>query len=82
MKPGLLPRCLTGVLLLAALVLTATGCKKEKPTASVSGKVTYNGKPLTGGNVNFVSSSGSAAQSVLGANGEYSIEGPLDAGEF
>lgn len=29
-------------------------CNKEHPFASVSGKVTVDGKPLSGGNVNFI----------------------------
>jgi hypothetical protein len=63
------------------LVLT-TGCKTEKHAASVTGTVTYNGKPQTSGSVNFLSSTGSAAQAVLDSAGGYKISGPLDPGDY
>jgi hypothetical protein len=67
--------------LLAFLVLSV-GCKAEKPAASVSGTVTYNGKPQTTGSVNFLSSTGSAGQAQLDESGGYKIDGPLDPGEY
>lgn len=72
---------LTG-LLLAILILTAAGCKDAKPTGSVSGKVTYNGKPQTTGYVNFLSSTGAAAQAPLDDSGNYKIDSPLEAGDY
>jgi hypothetical protein len=74
-------RCLAGGLLLTALILT-TGCKGEKPTATVSGKVMYNGKPQTVGYVNFLSTTGSAAQMPLDENGNFKSDSSLDAVEF
>src|SRR5262245_49102044 len=74
-------RCLAGGLLLAVAVLV-TGCKTEKPTASVSGTVKYNGKAQTVGYVNFLSTTGSAAQIPLDENGGYKFDGPLDVGEY
>jgi len=83
MKTPFPARCLAGCLLLAALVFVTTGCgKTEKPTASVSGTIKYNGKPLTVGYVNFLSPSGSGGQSPLDENGGYKIDGPLDVGEY
>lgn len=75
-------RGLAAGLLLVALGFTATGCKGEKPTATVSGTVKYNGKPLNAGSVNFISSTGSGGQGVLDENGNYKIEGALDVGDF
>lgn len=74
-------RCLTGGLLLVAVVVMA-GCNSEKPTASVNGTVKYNGKPMTVGYVNFLSKTGSAAQAALDESGNYKIDGPLDVGEY
>ena len=67
--------------LLGFLVLTA-GCTAEKPIASVTGTVTYNGKPQTAGSVNFLSSTGSAGQALLDGSGGYKIDGPLDPGDY
>jgi len=72
---------LAGVLF-AVLILAAIGCKDAKPTGSVSGKVTYNGKPQTVGYVNFLSSTGAAAQAQLDDSGNYKIDSPLEAGEY
>ena len=80
MKARFLAGCSASVLM-AAVVLT-TGCKSEKPISSVSGKVTYNGVPLTSGSVNFLSTTGSAGQGLLDETGSYKIDGPLDAGEY
>jgi len=73
-------RCFAAGLLFIGLVLTTTGCKKEKLIASVSGSVKYHGKALTTGAVNFISDTGSAAQGLLDDSGNYKIDGPLDAG--
>jgi len=60
-------RRLAGALLLLAacgcLVLTATGCSSGR-RATVTGKVTYQGKPLTSGTVMFYTADGSAGGSA------------------
>jgi hypothetical protein len=66
--------------LVAFLFLTA-GCKSEKPSAKVTGTVTYNGKPQTAGSINFMSSAGSAAQAKLDGSGGYKIDA-LEPGEY
>jgi hypothetical protein len=57
------------VLLLLAL---ATGCASK---STITGKVTYQDKPLTGGVVLFVSESGKGTgRSEIGTDGSYTIE--------
>jgi hypothetical protein len=72
-------RAACGLMLALAL---ATGCDKEKSTASVSGKVLYNGKPQAAGTVNFLSATGAGAQAKLDAGGGFKVDGPLEAGEY
>lgn len=50
--------------------LTLTGCGSN----SVSGKVTYNGKPLVGGTVTFFTADQQVKSSVIGADGTYAID--------
>ena len=78
----LLPSRLAGGLLLAALVLGAIGCTKEKPMATVSGTVKYNGKPQNVGYVNFLSATGAAAQAQLDENGGFKVDTPIEATEY
>ena len=52
--------------------LAAAGC--SRPTASVTGKVTFQNKALKGGNVTFVSTEGYPSNSgMIGEDGTYSI---------
>lgn len=67
-------------LCVTALVLTGCGAG-SKPTGSVAGKVTYNGNPVAGGNVNLLSTAGVGAQAAI-SNGAYKIEAALPAGEY
>lgn len=75
------PARTAGGLVLAAVVLAATGCGGGQTTGSVSGTVTYNGKPVTSGDVNFISSTGTAALAKLDETGGYKIDA-LQAGEY
>ncbi len=61
--------------LAAALLLAATGC--GKPTGNISGKVTYQGKALTGGYVNYSGEGDASAvkTSVIQEDGSYSVTG-------
>lgn len=52
-------------------LLLAAGC--EARTATVSGSVTYQGKPLTGGSVVFYCSDKQIVRGLIGADGRYSI---------
>ena len=75
------PARITGGLVLV-LSLFAAGCNAEKPTGTVAGKVTYKGKTLAVGDVNFLSKAGAAAIARLDDAGGYKIDGELDAGEY
>jgi hypothetical protein len=59
--------------LLAAIVFGATGCNRGPPIAEVSGKVSFEGQPVTEGVINFASESGFGIQSQLGADGRYRL---------
>src|SRR5262245_61030921 len=69
------------VLFLALVVsVAAVGCGGG--SASVSGDVTYDGKPLPGGDVTFVSTEGRGSNSArLEPNGKYTIP-RLSAGTY
>jgi hypothetical protein len=65
-------RC-TGVLLgLLLLCSLAAGC--GKPKGSVSGKVTFKGKPLTAGFVIFTPEKGPAVNASINSEGKYKAE--------
>jgi hypothetical protein len=53
------------------LVLTA-GC--AKPKGSISGKVLYKDKPLTGGFITFIVANGPSLSAKIQSNGEYRID--------
>ncbi|AWM38352.1 hypothetical protein GobsT_35180 [Gemmata obscuriglobus] len=80
MTTGFPARKLSGAVFVV-LCLVA-GCSSQKPTASVSGTVSYNGKPQTVGSINLISDTGSGGQAILSENGAFKIEGPLDATEY
>lgn len=69
---------LLSALMLAALLLAAPGCGKDKDTpetASVTGSVTYKGKPVTEGTVQFhpQGMKGNPASGELGPNGRFTL---------
>jgi hypothetical protein len=55
-----------------AVVLAVAGCGAE--TGTVSGKVTFNGRPLTFGMVAFVSADGRVASCSIEPDGSYKID--------
>jgi len=77
-KPILRLAC--GGLLLGLLILSV-GCggrERSVEHAEVTGRVLYDGKPLPGGLVNFVTVKGAFANSgVIDENGNYSIKSPV-----
>lgn len=68
------PRCLIGGLT-AAVLLVVVGCGPSRPkTAVVQGKVTYKGKPVYTGTINFVPANGTAATGQLSSDGSYRLK--------
>jgi hypothetical protein len=71
--------------LLATLVCLA-GCQggsDRPPRGNVAGQVTFAGKPVTEGQVNFYSSqTGFAAAAPIGPEGKYEIPGGIEAGAY
>jgi hypothetical protein len=66
--------------LLCGLVIAA-GCstvKHQTEHAQVTGQVTYNGKPVTGGRVLFVAVEGGwAGEGIIDKNGNYTVSSPV-----
>ncbi len=61
-----------------AFVIGCGGGSGEKPTASVTGKVTFNGEPVKGGSLNFAPAGGGAepgkpGTAEIGEDGTYSV---------
>jgi hypothetical protein len=51
------------------------GCgRAQRPTAPVSGVITYQGKPLDHGRVVFIHESGEATAADIGADGRYTMK--------
>jgi hypothetical protein len=61
-----------GLLVALALVLAA-GCNRSNAPAKISGKVTYNGQPLKGGEIAFHSENMGTYRSSLAEDGSYDI---------
>jgi len=60
------------LLVLLLMCSLAAGC--AKPKGSISGKVTYQGKPLTTGFVTFTPEKGPAVNSPIYGEGKYRVE--------
>src|SRR5262249_19922925 len=66
------------VLCLVALTVGCTGGpKRSTKHVDVSGQVTYNGKPVTGGEVSFVAEGGFSSKGIIDKNGNYTISAPV-----
>lgn len=63
--------------------LSLVGCKSGSgPAGEVSGKVTFEGKPVTEGTVTFQSDAGTGDEGTLNAEGAYSLKRPLPTGDY
>jgi hypothetical protein len=72
------PRSAAGCLLLAGLILVASGCARR---ADVSGVVTLDGKPLSSGVVTFTPAAGGpTAYAAIGEDGTYRVQTGAAAG--
>jgi hypothetical protein len=66
-------RLVFGVLVLG-VALVASGCGQKFPrTAIVRGKVTYKGKPVPNGTVNFIPAAGKDASGEIQSDGSYTL---------
>jgi hypothetical protein len=77
-----LPRTFgAGALLLACCLSFGCGAKNPLAPGSISGSVSYKGKPLPGGTVQYVTSEGVPYSSPIAQDGTYAIA-DLPAGEL
>jgi hypothetical protein len=80
---GFFPRRIAHSVLAFSMLALVVGCGGS--TGSVSGKVTYQGKPLPGGYVNFMSQGEQSVTKTSGikADGSYSVSGlPVGAAKI
>lgn len=67
--------------LFVCLLVSTIGCTPGKPRSAkyvdVTGKVTYQGKPVTGGQVTFFNEDGFNNNGVIDENGNYTISSPV-----
>ncbi|MCC6421217.1 MAG: hypothetical protein IT429_23520 [Gemmataceae bacterium] len=68
--------------LFAGLVATSGGCGGGKTTGKVSGQVWLNGKPVTDGEVHFISKKGGGGRGSITGAGAYAVDDPLETGEY
>ena len=73
--------CFTIGIFLAGGLLASCGCGPGRPaTTRVSGRVTYQGKPVTEGRIVFQPEHGRPAMGTLDADGRYTLT-TFDAGD-
>jgi len=68
------------LLALPLFLLLLTGCPKKSPVGAMSGKVTYKGKDVTGGQLTIFTKDGGAVPATIEADGTYSVR-DLPVGE-
>jgi hypothetical protein len=62
--------------------MTFLGCGKSTPQGEISGKITFNGKPVAEGTVSFMNdSAGTGTEGPL-KDGNYKLNAPLAPGEY
>ena len=72
------PRC--AVVFLIAITL---GCSTGPPVGKVRGKVTFKGQPVKEGRVTFLNpKEGGAAEALIGADGDYALQGGALVGDY
>jgi hypothetical protein len=60
--------------LLLAIMAVAGGCSSAERPATVTGTVTFDGKPVTGGTIGFIPADGRPYQGDIQADGSYRVE--------
>ena len=68
-------------LVLPPLLVLALGCTTSNTPSTVTGKVTYNDKPVTAGTVTFQMEAGGTYRCPIKADGTYSSLGEIPAGD-
>jgi len=62
---------------------TSCNSAKKAPVGEVSGKVTFEGKPVSQGVVTFMNTTvGAGDEATLGPDGTYAVKTPLPVGEY
>jgi len=65
------------------VLLLAPGCSSGPTKGEVQGKVTFQGKPVKEGRVNFLNlTEGGAAEAQIAADGAYVVKGGVVVGEY
>jgi hypothetical protein len=59
----------------AFALVFAGGCASAPPNATVSGTVTLDGKPVTGGAISFIPQNGNTVTAAINPDGSYVAEG-------
>ena len=67
---------------LASGILSGCHSSDARPTAPVSGRVTYRGQPLDHGRVAFIHESGHGAADNIRPDGQYSLEAIVGANKI
>lgn len=65
---------------MSIMLISCIGCDGSPATYTVSGSVSYQGKPVTGGLINFMPTAGQPLGGRINEDGTYSYR--LPAGEF
>lgn len=79
-RPG--PRC-RYLLMIAVVAIAFVGCNRGPAMGNVSGKVTFQGQPVTEGTVAFNSpDKGTGATAPIGPDGSFKLENALVPGNY
>ena len=81
---SVLYRRLCRLVVLLATALALTGCGQAgPPQGTISGHVTYQGQPLTAGEVNlFQKETGTATTAPLDSGGDFEVDSRMPAGTY
>ena len=64
------------------VVAGLSGCGSQRPEGTLSGQVTYHGKPVNDGEVQFYCSEGFGATAQLDAAGRFTVDGLMPVGTY
>ncbi len=73
-------RVITSFIIVLCLVVTTTGCSKTVKRRAIAGTVTFDGKPIDKGQIQFVPVKGGPSAGTDIINGQYKLEGPRGPG--